>query len=113
MQSVPHPAGSVILESPVLPVMEGDTVTLQCRNKMTSSNLMVDFYKDGLQIGNSSTGNLTIESVFKSDDGLYKCSISRAGESPESRLAVRGKLNREEGMLLVFIVFSQLHNVHV
>ncbi|XP_041821684.1 Fc receptor-like protein 5 [Chelmon rostratus] len=90
-------AGSVILESPVLPVMEGDTVTLQCRNKMTSSNLMVDFYKDGLQIGNSSTGNLTIESVFKSDDGLYKCSISRAGESPESRLAVRGKLNREEG----------------
>ncbi|XP_076581686.1 low affinity immunoglobulin gamma Fc region receptor III-A-like [Chaetodon auriga] len=90
-------AGSVILESPVLPVMEGDAVTLQCRNKTTSSNLTVDFYKDGLHIGTSSTGNMTIERVLKAHEGLYKCNISGAGESPESWLAVRGKLDREEG----------------
>ncbi|XP_028420545.1 low affinity immunoglobulin gamma Fc region receptor II-like isoform X1 [Perca flavescens] len=84
-------AGSVILESPALPVMEGDNVTLSCRTKLTSfSSLITNFYKDGRLIGSSPTGNLTIESVFKSHDGRYKCNIPGAGESPESRLAVRG-----------------------
>ncbi|XP_078132621.1 uncharacterized protein LOC144534516 isoform X2 [Sander vitreus] len=83
-------AGSVILESPALPVMEGEAVTLSCRTKLTSfSSLITHFYKDGRLIGSSPTGNLTIESVFKSHDGRYKCNISGAGESPESRLAVR------------------------
>ncbi|XP_045919983.1 sialoadhesin-like [Micropterus dolomieu] len=82
-------AGPVILESPVLPVMEGEAVTLSCRQKKMSS-LDAHFYKDGLLIGNSSTGNMTIHNVSKSDEGLYKCNISGAGESPESRLAVRG-----------------------
>ncbi|XP_078132146.1 low affinity immunoglobulin gamma Fc region receptor II-a-like [Sander vitreus] len=85
-------AGSVILESPALPVMEGEAVTLSCRTKLTSfSSLITHFYKDGRLIGSSPTGNLTIESVFKSHDGRYKCNISGAGESPESRLAVRAK----------------------
>ncbi|XP_049922594.1 LOW QUALITY PROTEIN: low affinity immunoglobulin gamma Fc region receptor III-A-like [Epinephelus moara] len=83
--------GSVILESPVLPVEEGnnDNVTLTCRNKTTSSNLTADFYKDGLIIRSSSTGEMIIHSVSKSDEGLYKCNISGAGESPESWMAVR------------------------
>ncbi|XP_042368234.1 low affinity immunoglobulin gamma Fc region receptor II-a-like isoform X2 [Plectropomus leopardus] len=83
-------AGSVILESPVLPVVEGDAVTLSCRHK-TPSNLSAVFFKDGLFIGSSSAGNMTIHRVDKSDEGLYKCDISGAGESPESRLAVRRK----------------------
>ena len=87
-----YSAGSVILESPVLPVMEGEDVTLSCREKTTSFNLTADFYKDGLHVGRGSTGTLTIHSVSKSDEGLYKCNISGAGESPESRLAVRGKI---------------------
>ncbi|XP_037615079.1 low affinity immunoglobulin gamma Fc region receptor II-a-like isoform X2 [Sebastes umbrosus] len=82
-------AGSVILESPVLPVMEGDDVTLSCRNKKTSSDLTADFYKDGRLIRSSSTGNMTIHSVSKSDEGLYKCNISGAGGSPQSWLAIR------------------------
>ncbi|XP_049923904.1 low affinity immunoglobulin gamma Fc region receptor II-like [Epinephelus moara] len=81
--------GSVILEGPVLPVQEGQAVTLRCINKTTtSSNMTAGFYKDGLLIGSSSTGNMTINSVSKSDEGLYKCGISGAGESPDSRLAV-------------------------
>lgn len=83
--------GSVILESPVLPVMEGEAVLLRCRTKTTSSNLKAGFYKDGLLIGNSSTGDLIILRISQNDDGLYKCKISDVGESPESRLTVRGE----------------------
>ncbi|XP_049922684.1 carcinoembryonic antigen-related cell adhesion molecule 20-like [Epinephelus moara] len=82
-------AGSVILESPVLPVEEGNDVTLTCRNKTTSSNMTAGFYKDGVLIRSSSTGEMTIHSVSKSDEGLYKCHISGAGGSPESWMAVR------------------------
>ncbi|XP_031137499.1 protein sidekick-like [Sander lucioperca] len=83
-------AGGVILESPVLPVMEGDAVTLRCRTKRTSSfNLTADFYKDGRLIRSSSTGTLTIHSVSNSDEGLYKCNVSGAGESPDGWLTVR------------------------
>ncbi|XP_059210497.1 low affinity immunoglobulin gamma Fc region receptor II-like [Centropristis striata] len=81
--------GSVILESPVLPVMEGESVTLSCRNKTTSTNLSADFFKDGHLIMESSSAETTIQNVSKSDEGLYKCSISGGGESPESWLAVR------------------------
>uniref|UniRef100_A0A8D0CTK6 Ig-like domain-containing protein n=1 Tax=Sander lucioperca TaxID=283035 RepID=A0A8D0CTK6_SANLU len=88
--------GSVILESPALPVMEGEAVTLSCRTKLTSfSSLITNFYKDGRLIRSSPTGNLTIESVFKSHDGHYKCNIPGAGESPESQLAVKGKCKKE------------------
>ncbi|XP_035772395.1 low affinity immunoglobulin gamma Fc region receptor III-like [Neolamprologus brichardi] len=81
-------AGPVILESPAVPVLMEETVTLSCRNKITPSSLTADFYKDGRLIYQSSTGNMTIQRVSKSDEGLYKCSISGAGESPESWLKV-------------------------
>ncbi|KAI3376729.1 hypothetical protein L3Q82_016489 [Scortum barcoo] len=81
-------AGSVIIETPVLPVIDGDYVTLHCRNK-TASSIVASFYKNGLLIKNVSTGNFTIHSVSRADEGLYKCSISGAGESPESWLTVR------------------------
>ena len=82
--------GSVILESPAVPVTEGEYVTLRCRNKTTSPHLTADFYKNGLFMWNSSTGEITLHSVSKADEGHYKCSISDAGESPESWLTVRG-----------------------
>ncbi|XP_038588254.1 low affinity immunoglobulin gamma Fc region receptor III-like isoform X2 [Micropterus salmoides] len=81
-------AGSVILESPVHPVMEGEDVTLSCRSKITPDyDPSADFYKDGLHIGMSATGNLTLYSVSRSDEGLYKC--NRSEISPESWLVVR------------------------
>ncbi|XP_028420682.1 low affinity immunoglobulin gamma Fc region receptor II-a-like [Perca flavescens] len=81
-------AGSVILESPVLPVMEGEAVTLSCRQKQTFTNLTTQFFKDGHLMVKSSTGIMTIN-VSKSFEGLYKCRIPGVGESPESWLAVR------------------------
>ncbi|XP_026225454.1 high affinity immunoglobulin gamma Fc receptor I-like [Anabas testudineus] len=88
-------AGSVILEIPALPVMEGEAVTLTCRNKTTSSQTSADFYKDGVFINSSSTGKMIINSVSESDEGLYKCSISGAGESTETRLIVRGETQKD------------------
>lgn len=81
-------AGSVILDSPVLPVVEGHHVTLSCRYK-SAHVLMTDFYKDGLLIGSSSTGNLSLHTVSRSDEGLYKCDVRGSGESPQSWLTVR------------------------
>ncbi|XP_028420692.1 butyrophilin-like protein 2 [Perca flavescens] len=86
--------GSVILESPVLPLMEGETVTMRCRNKTSSTNLPADFYKDGRLMKSRSGEEMTINNVSKSDEGLYKCSIAGNGESPESWLAV-GAPHRE------------------
>uniref|UniRef100_A0A8P4GRU6 Ig-like domain-containing protein n=1 Tax=Dicentrarchus labrax TaxID=13489 RepID=A0A8P4GRU6_DICLA len=82
-------AGSVILESPVLPVEEGDNVTLHCQKKKSSSDLLADFHKDGLRIKTGYKGSMTLYNVSTSDEGLYKCNIVGAGQSPESRLLVR------------------------
>ncbi|XP_049424646.1 low affinity immunoglobulin gamma Fc region receptor II-b-like isoform X2 [Epinephelus fuscoguttatus] len=82
-------AGDVILESPALPVMEGQRVTLRCRKKATTSNSPADFYKDGCVSDTGYTGEMTFQNVSMSSEGLYKCKISGAGESPESWLAVR------------------------
>ncbi|XP_014825241.1 PREDICTED: low affinity immunoglobulin gamma Fc region receptor III-like [Poecilia mexicana] len=83
--------GPVILQSPVLPVAEGEAVILRCiHNQASSSSNFTEFYKNGLLIGSSSTGSITIRDVSESDEGLYKCNITGAGESPESWLSVRG-----------------------
>ena len=46
-------------------VTEGNNVTLTCRNKTTSSNLTADFYKEGVHVGSTITGNMIIHSVSK------------------------------------------------
>ncbi|XP_075941124.1 Fc receptor-like B [Anarhichas minor] len=81
--------GPVILQSPVLPVMEGHEVTLSCRTK-TSSDLSAGFSKDGSFIRTEPEGLMTIQHVSRSDEGLYRCNMSD-GESPPSWLSVTGK----------------------
>ena len=85
------PDGPVILESPVFPVMEGHNVTLSCTTKTPTSSVS-SFYKDGLLIETAPTAQIhNIYNVSKSDEGLYRCSVSGLGDSPESLLAVRGE----------------------
>ncbi|KAL0970755.1 hypothetical protein UPYG_G00246880 [Umbra pygmaea] len=79
--------GPVILVSPALPVTEGHSVTMRCRYKTTPSDLTADFYKDGSLIRTEPTGEMTIPVVTKSDEGLYKCSMSKE-ISPESLMTV-------------------------
>ncbi|XP_030287153.1 low affinity immunoglobulin gamma Fc region receptor II-like [Sparus aurata] len=81
--------GAVILQSPVLPVMEGDDVTLTCTTK--TSNLSAAFNKDGSFIRTEPTGHMTIHHVSRSDEGLYKCNTISDGESPPSWISVTGK----------------------
>ncbi|XP_059211363.1 low affinity immunoglobulin gamma Fc region receptor II-c-like [Centropristis striata] len=78
--------GPVILQSPVLPVMEGHDVTLRC--KTISGVLPADFYKDGSFLRTERKGYMTIRHVSRSDEGLYKCHISSFGESEPSWVTV-------------------------
>ncbi|XP_030635209.1 sialoadhesin-like, partial [Chanos chanos] len=82
-------SGNVILESPVFPVTEGDTLTLRCRYRNTSSDLRADFYKDGLVLQSQTTGEIIIPTVSKSDEGLYWCKHPERGESPKSWISQR------------------------
>ncbi|XP_076019130.1 Fc receptor-like A [Genypterus blacodes] len=116
----------VILEGPVLPVMEGDAVTLRCRLRKTVSNHPAEFYKDGIPARSSLTGDMSILSVSASDEGLYSCAISGFGRSTGSRLMVRrpltGALSSHRLLLLLWIaiiilvvlllsVIGQLHYI--
>lgn len=99
----------MVLVVPVQPVMEGEAVTLHCMNKITS-NVTADFYKDGVFIGRSAAESMTIHTVYKSDEGLYKCVISGAGQSTERRLTVRGERKCKRGFknVLVLLIFNLL-----
>ncbi|XP_071315361.1 putative high affinity immunoglobulin gamma Fc receptor IB [Trachinotus anak] len=86
--SISVSGGPVILQSPVLPVMEGHDVTLHCKTKTTPSNLPAAFYKDGSLIRTEPAGHMTIHHVSRSDEGLYRCNIRGHGESPPSWISV-------------------------
>ncbi|XP_060922623.1 low affinity immunoglobulin gamma Fc region receptor II-like [Limanda limanda] len=81
----------VILQSPVLPVDEGEDVTLICKTKTPPFNLSADFYKDGTFVKATPTGHMTIHLVSKSDEGAYKCDIKGRGESPPTWISITGK----------------------
>ncbi|KAK3545986.1 hypothetical protein QTP70_018820, partial [Hemibagrus guttatus] len=49
----------------------------------------VDFYKDDSILQNQTTGEMTISSVSKSDEGFYHCKHPERGESPKSWVSVR------------------------
>ncbi|KAM9500821.1 sialoadhesin-like [Clarias gariepinus] len=82
--------GDVILESPVHPVTEGNPLTLRCLYRNTNiSDSDADFYKDGSVLQKQTTGEMTISSVLKSDEGFYHCTHPERGESPKSWVSVR------------------------
>uniref|UniRef100_A0A673KB36 Ig-like domain-containing protein n=1 Tax=Sinocyclocheilus rhinocerous TaxID=307959 RepID=A0A673KB36_9TELE len=84
----------VILESPVHPVTEGETLTLRCLDQFsTPPNLRADFYKDGSLIQNQTT-EMIISTVSKSHEGFYYCKHPERGESPKSWISVTASSRR-------------------
>ncbi|XP_053537814.1 Fc receptor-like protein 5 [Ictalurus punctatus] len=82
--------GDVILESPVHPVTEGHPLTLRCLYRNTKiSDSGVDFYKDDSVLQSQTTGEMTISTVSKSDEGFYHCKHPERGESPKSWVSFR------------------------
>uniref|UniRef100_A0A8C1XKW7 Ig-like domain-containing protein n=1 Tax=Cyprinus carpio TaxID=7962 RepID=A0A8C1XKW7_CYPCA len=95
----------VILESPVHPVTEGDTLTLRCLYQhSTPPNLRADFYKDGSLI-QSQTTEMIISTVSKSHEGFYYCKHSERGESPKSWISVRAspRTSRSDGYCFIIV----------
>ncbi|XP_026154312.1 Fc receptor-like protein 5 isoform X2 [Mastacembelus armatus] len=77
----------IILLSPVLPVTEGDPVSLSC--KLTTENLPfnVEFYKNDKLVQSDTRLELNISAVSKSDEGFYKCKVMK--ESAQSWVSVK------------------------
>ncbi|XP_036435627.1 sialoadhesin-like [Colossoma macropomum] len=89
----------VILDSPVHPVSERDSLTLRCLYHSTKpSNLTADFYKDGSLLQTQTTGEMIIRTISKSDEGLYHCKHPEKGESPKSWLSVRASGSGSDGV---------------
>ncbi|KAK3545163.1 hypothetical protein QTP70_001750 [Hemibagrus guttatus] len=93
--------GDVILDSPVHPVTEGHPLNLRClyRSKMIPDS-GIDFYKDDSILQNQTTGEMTISSVSKSDEGFYHCKHPERGESPKSWVSVRVSASRSTGVII-------------
>lgn len=80
----------VILQSPVLPVMKGDNVTLLCESKNSQFDIPATFYKNESIIGTAPRSHMIIYNITKSHEGMYKCNMS-VGVSPFSWLFIIGK----------------------
>uniref|UniRef100_A0AAR2KMB3 Ig-like domain-containing protein n=1 Tax=Pygocentrus nattereri TaxID=42514 RepID=A0AAR2KMB3_PYGNA len=81
-------------------------VTLRCLYRDPKpSNLTAEFYKNGSLLQTQTTGEMTIRTVSKSDEGLYHCKHPERGESPQSWISVRGS-DSKTVILAVSVVLS-------
>ncbi|KAM8881451.1 low affinity immunoglobulin gamma Fc region receptor III-like isoform 2-T2 [Synchiropus picturatus] len=72
----------VVLQSPIHPVMEGDTATLRCRAALNGLMVPMSFFKNGSCIGTEEDGEFQIYNVSKSDEGMYWCSVQGRESAP-------------------------------
>ena len=64
------------------PVVEGESVTIQCQSQGASPSVTIVIWKKGQEVINVTTGgtvqtpSLTIGSVLKTDAGEYTCQLA-------------------------------------
>uniref|UniRef100_A0A8D0CE48 Ig-like domain-containing protein n=1 Tax=Scleropages formosus TaxID=113540 RepID=A0A8D0CE48_SCLFO len=88
-------SGYVILDGPVQPLTEGDSLTLTCVGKYYRNSPIkgAQFYKDGQEVTSSSGGQLTIGAVGQMDSGSYRCQRYSGEQSAEMWVTVRDTLS--------------------
>ncbi|XP_016520764.1 sialoadhesin-like isoform X3 [Poecilia formosa] len=79
--------GQVVLLGPVLPVTEGDDITLTCQHKSGAPHSNAEFFKDGSKM--ASEGELVLRNVSRAHEGGYACKINGV-RSETSWLLIRG-----------------------
>ncbi|XP_069044335.1 Fc receptor-like protein 5 [Lepisosteus oculatus] len=72
---------SLILQTPPQPLTEGQTLTLQCRERK-SQGKRYEFYKDNEALTPDNGNTVTISAVKKRNEGLYRCQRSKASSQP-------------------------------
>ncbi|CAJ1086054.1 LOW QUALITY PROTEIN: uncharacterized protein LOC119911918 [Xyrichtys novacula] len=85
----------IILESPVHPVTEGNSVRLSCNLRSSDKTSPVFFYHNDKLIQKDTRSELNISAVLKSDEGFYKCQIS-GEESAQSWMSVKAQKPKAE-----------------
>ncbi|KAI4890288.1 hypothetical protein NFI96_025569 [Prochilodus magdalenae] len=115
--------GDVILDSPVHPVTEGDSLTLRCLYRSTKpSNLTADFYRDGSLLQTQTTGEMIMsqsqmqvsttvntqrkESHQRAGSQSEVCCSSSSSGAPVSVLSLLSSLMAVSPYLLVSIVLG-------
>ncbi|KAF7645890.1 hypothetical protein LDENG_00196860 [Lucifuga dentata] len=93
---------NLILESPVHPVSEGESVTLGCKIRTGSFASSVSFYKNDKLIQADTSGQMTILAVSKLDEGFYKCKSTT--ESPQSWMAVTSSRTENSSFVVLLVV---------
>ncbi|XP_029114399.1 high affinity immunoglobulin gamma Fc receptor I-like [Scleropages formosus] len=88
-------SGYVILDGPVQPLTEGDSLTLTCVGKYYRNSPIkgAQFYKDGQEVTSSSGGQLTIGAVGQMDSGSYRCQRYSGEQSAEMWVTVRALIS--------------------
>ncbi|XP_058874332.1 Fc receptor-like protein 5 [Acipenser ruthenus] len=89
----------VILQTPLQPVIEGDSLTLRCRVRTNYTFTRIVFFKDNEEIQSQNNTELSVDRVSKSDEGSYKCramwnSSTYSGDSAEVRVSVTELFSR-------------------
>ncbi|MBN3319635.1 PGBM protein, partial [Atractosteus spatula] len=72
---------SLILQTPPQPLTEGQTLTLQCRERKSQAK-RYEFYKGNEALTPDNGNTVTISAVKKRNEGLYRCQRSKASSQP-------------------------------